>query len=100
MGISVKQLAIVSAVAPLLAACVSTGQYNKDLADTRSQIAAEKDARTAADNTQNADIQSTKTDVAGLKTNVAGLHSDLQNLRTEFGARSGRSSPGFSSTSP
>jgi peptidoglycan-associated lipoprotein len=87
MGISIKSLAIVGSIAPLLAACVSTGQYNKDLAETRSQITAEKDARTAADNQQNTDIQGVKSDVAGLKTDVAGLHNDLQNLRTEFGAK-------------
>jgi outer membrane protein OmpA-like peptidoglycan-associated protein len=87
MGISVKHLVIVGSVAPFLAACVSTGQYNKDLAETLSQITAEKDARVAADNTQNADVQGVKSDVAGLKTDVAGLHNDLQNLRTEFGAK-------------
>jgi outer membrane protein OmpA-like peptidoglycan-associated protein len=86
MRVSVKQFVILSAIAPL-AACVSSGQYKRDLADTRSQITTETSAREAADNAQHADLQAVKTDVAGLHTDVAGLHSDLQNLRTEFGAK-------------
>jgi outer membrane protein OmpA-like peptidoglycan-associated protein len=87
MGVSVKQYVIVGANAPLMAACVSTGQYNKDLEATRASITQETNAREAADNQQHADLQAVKTDVAGLKTDVAGLHSDMQNMRTEFGAK-------------
>jgi peptidoglycan-associated lipoprotein len=87
MGISVKHLVIMGSITPLLAACVSTGQYNKDLAETRSQITAEQSARAAGDQANQSDINGVKTDVAGLKTDVAGLHNDLQNLRTEFGAK-------------
>jgi peptidoglycan-associated lipoprotein len=87
MGISVKQVVVLGLVAPLLAACVKTSTYHKDLAQTRAQIASEQAARAAADSAQNADISGVKTDVQGLKTDVQGLHNDLQNLRTEFGAK-------------
>jgi outer membrane protein OmpA-like peptidoglycan-associated protein len=87
MSISVTKFVIVGAVAPLMAACVSSGMYKKDQASIQSQITAETNAREAADNAQHADIQGVKSDVAGLKTDVAGLHTDLQNMRTEFGAK-------------
>ncbi len=87
MGISVKQAVVVGLVAPLLAACVKTSTYRRDLTQTRAQLAQEKQERAAADSAQNADLAGVKTDVQGLKTDVQGLHNDLQNLRTEFGAK-------------
>jgi len=87
MGISVKQVVVIGLVAPLMAACVKTSQYRRDLVQTRAQIAQEKQDRTTADSAQNGDIAGVKTDVQGLKTDVQGLRNDLQNLRTEFGAK-------------
>ena len=87
MAISVKQVVVLGLAAPLMAACVKTSTYHKDLAQTRAQLAQEQQARAAADSAQNADISGVKTDVQGLKTDVQGLHNDLQNLRTEFGAK-------------
>ena len=87
MGISVKQVVVIGLVAPLMVACVKASTYHHELAQTRAQIAQEKQDRAAADSAQNGDIASVKTDVQGLKTDVQGLHNDLQNLRTEFGAK-------------
>jgi outer membrane protein OmpA-like peptidoglycan-associated protein len=87
MVISVKQVVVIGLVAPLMAACVKTGNYRRDLAQTRAQISQEKQERAAADSSQNSDLAGVKTDVQGLKTDVQGLRNDLQNLRTEFGAK-------------
>lgn len=87
MGISVKQVVVVALVAPLMAACVKTSNYHRDLAQTRAQIAQEKQERAAADSAQNTDLAGVKTDLQGVKTDVQGLRNDLQNMRTEFGAK-------------
>jgi len=87
MGISVKQIVSIGLVAPLMGACVKASSYHKELAQTRAQIAQEKQAREAADSSQNADVSGVKSDVQGLKSDVQGLRNDLQNLRTEFGAK-------------
>jgi peptidoglycan-associated lipoprotein len=87
MGYSIKQIATIGVIAPLMAACVKASTYHQDLAATRGQITAEQQARMAADSSQNADVAGVKTDLAGVKTDVAGLRNDLQSLRTEFGAK-------------
>jgi len=87
MGISATQVVLAAFVAPLMAGCVKASTYHRDLVQTRSEIAQEKQDRTTADSAQNGDIGGVKTDVQGLKTDVQGLRGDLQNLRTEFGAK-------------
>ena len=87
MAYSIKQLATLGVIAPLMAACVKASTYHHDLADTRAQISTEQQARMAADSSQNADMAGVKSDLAGVKTDVQGLRNDLQNLRTEFGAK-------------
>jgi outer membrane protein OmpA-like peptidoglycan-associated protein len=80
MGTSLKQVAAIALVVPVMGACVHPGQYKKDLADTRAQIAQEKSDRMAADSSLKGEIESVKSDVTSLR-------SDLQNLRTEYGAK-------------
>jgi peptidoglycan-associated lipoprotein len=87
MVYSIKQIATLGLVAPLMVACVKASTYHHDLADTHAQISAEQQARLAADSSQNADVAGVKTDLAGVKTDVQGLRNDLQGLRTEFGAK-------------
>jgi peptidoglycan-associated lipoprotein len=87
MGYSIRQIATLGLVAPLMVACVKASTYHHDLADTHAQITAEQQARLAADSSQNADVAGVKTDLAGVKTDVQGLRNDLQGLRTEFGAK-------------
>ena len=87
MGYSIRQIATLGVIAPMMVACVKASTYHHDLADTRSQITAEQQARMAADSSQNADMAGVKSDLAGVKTDVQGLRNDLQNLRTEFGAK-------------
>ena len=87
MGYSIRQLATLGVIAPLMAACVKASTYHHDLADTRAQITAEQQARMNADSSQNADVAGVKSDLAGVKTDVQGLRNDLQSLRTEFGAK-------------
>lgn len=79
MQLSVKRWIALGALAPVVA-CVHPGQYRKDLADTRAQIAQEKSDRTAADDAQNAQI-------AGVSKDVQALKSDLDAMRTEFDAK-------------
>jgi peptidoglycan-associated lipoprotein len=80
MGLSVKHVIALGAIAPFMAGCVKASSYHRELRETREQIAAERSERAAADSAQN-------TDIAGVKTDVQGLRNDLQNLRTEFGAK-------------
>lgn len=79
MQVSVKHWIALGALAPMVA-CVHPGQYRKDLADTRGQIAQEKSDRTAADDAQN-------TQIAGVSKDVQGLKSDLDAMKTEFDAK-------------
>jgi peptidoglycan-associated lipoprotein len=80
MAMSSKQVAAIALVVPVMGACVHPGQYKKDLAETRAQIAQEKSDRMAADSSLKGEIESVKSDVTSLR-------SDLQNLRTEYGAK-------------
>ena len=80
MGMSSKQVAAIALVVPVLGACVHPGQYKKDLAETRSEIAQEKSDRMAADSALKGDIESVKSDVTSLR-------GDLANLRQEYGAK-------------
>ncbi len=80
MAVRVRHALALGAVVPVMAACVHPGQYRKDLAETRSEIAQEKTDRMAADS-------SLKTDIASVRTDVQGLRTELQTLRTEFGAK-------------
>ena len=80
MGMSSKQVAAIALVVPMLGACVHPGQYKKDLAETRAQIAQEKTDRMAADSSLKGDIESVKSDVTSLR-------GDLANLRQEYGAK-------------
>ena len=79
MAMSSKVVAI-ALVVPVLGACVHPGQYRKDLAETRAQIAQEKSERMAADSSLKGDIESVKSDVTSLR-------GDLTNLRQEYGAK-------------
>ena len=49
MGYSIRQLATLGVIAPLMAACVKASTYHRDLAGTRAQITAEQQARMNAD---------------------------------------------------
>jgi peptidoglycan-associated lipoprotein len=80
MGMSSKQVAAIALVVPVLGACVHPGQYKKDLAETRAQIAQEKSERMAADSALKGDIESVKSDVTSLR-------GDLANLKQEYGAK-------------
>ena len=80
MGLSSKHVAAIALVVPVLGACVHPGQYKKDLAETRSEIAQEKSDRMAADSSLKGDIESVKSDVTSLR-------GDLANLRQEYGAK-------------
>lgn len=80
MGMSSKHVAAIALAVPFLGACVHPGQYRKDLAETRSQIAQEKSERMAADSSLKGDIESVKSDVTSLR-------SDLSNLKQEYGAK-------------
>jgi peptidoglycan-associated lipoprotein len=77
---SSKHVAAIALAVPFLGACVHPGQYKKDLAETRSQIAQEKTERMAADSSLKGDIESVKSDVTSLR-------GDLANLRQEYGAK-------------
>jgi peptidoglycan-associated lipoprotein len=80
MGLSSKQVAAIAFVVPVLGACVHPGQYKKDLAETRAQIAQEKTERMAADSALQGNIDAVKSDVTSLR-------GDLANLRQEYGAK-------------
>jgi peptidoglycan-associated lipoprotein len=81
MNAQLKSIAIVTLVAPLMAACASKGFVRTSLADERaradahadSAVSAERAARMAAD--------------SALTVDVASLRKDLDSLRTEFGAK-------------
>jgi peptidoglycan-associated lipoprotein len=75
-----SKVAAIALVVPVLGACVHPGQYKKDLAETRSEIAQEKTERMSADSSLKGDIESVKSDVTSLR-------GDLANLRTEYGAK-------------
>jgi outer membrane protein OmpA-like peptidoglycan-associated protein len=79
MRVTVRQLLVLGAMVPV-AGCVHPGQYRRDLADTRAQIAQEKADRAAGDS-------SLSGQVAGVRTDLAALRSDLDSMRTEFGAK-------------
>ena len=80
MGMSSKRVVAIALAVPALGACVHPGQYKKDLAETRSEIAQEKTERMAADSALKGDIESVKSDVTSLR-------GDLANLRQEYGAK-------------
>ena len=80
MGLSSKKVAAIALVVPVLGACVHPGQYKKDLAETRSEIAQEKSERMAADS-------ALKGDIASVQSDVTSLRGDLANLRQEYGAK-------------
>jgi outer membrane protein OmpA-like peptidoglycan-associated protein len=87
MGRTGRRVVTLGLVAPLMAACVRASSYHRDLAQTRAELAQERQARQAADSAQNRQIADVQTGVQGVKTDVQGLRSDLQTLRTEFGAK-------------
>jgi peptidoglycan-associated lipoprotein len=75
-----SKVAAIALVVPVLGACVHPGQYKKDLAETRAQIAQEKTERMAADSALQGNIDAVKSDVTSLR-------GDLANLRQEYGAK-------------
>lgn len=79
MRIAVKKWVALGALAPAVA-CVHPKQYQKDLADTRAQIAQEKTDRMAGDSANKADIASVRNDVAALR-------ASMDSMRTDFNAK-------------
>src|SRR5690349_11180108 len=77
MNGTIKTIAAVALVAPVMAGCATKGFVRQSVADERartdSSIAAERTARMAAD--------------SSLTVDVASLRKDLDSLRTEFGAK-------------
>jgi peptidoglycan-associated lipoprotein len=77
MNGTIKTIAAVALVAPVMAGCATKGFVRQSLADERartdSSVAAERTARMAAD--------------SSLTVDVASLRKDLDSLRTEFGAK-------------
>jgi outer membrane protein OmpA-like peptidoglycan-associated protein len=76
MRIAVNQWVALGALAPALA-CVHPKQYQKDLADTRAEIAQEKTDRVAGDSANKADIASVRADVAALRASMDSMKTDF-----------------------
>ena len=76
----IHSLVAIALVAPLATACVSKGTFRRSVADQRTALEQERQARIAADSTLMGDL-------TALRGDVATLRKDLDGLRSEFGAK-------------
>jgi peptidoglycan-associated lipoprotein len=86
MSLSIRTLTVCAAGMLTLSACATRGALRRGLEE-------ERNARIAADNSQQGDI-------AALRTDVTNLRNDLNSLRTEFGAKIAEVSQGLQFAMP
>ena len=73
-------LVAIALLTPLATACVSKGTFRRSVADQRTALEQERQARIAADSTLMGDL-------TALRGDIATLRKDLDGLRNEFGAK-------------